>query len=169
VTPSSAISATIRDFRPEDAAACLKLYREGLIGGTVAENDTGLDVENIPQAYLSSPRNHFWVAEDGGQVVGMVGVQSHEDGVGEIRRLRVRKDHHQRGIGMALMETALKFCLEKQYLKVMLDTYMEREPAMELFARFGFRHLRTRQLVRRALMYFYLDLYAGQPKSKREP
>lgn len=165
MTTSPVIPATIRDFRPGDAAACLKLYREGLIGGTVAENDTGLDVENIPEAYLSSPRNHFWVADSNGQVVGMVGVQSHEDGVGEIRRLRVRKDHRQHGIGLALMETSLKFCVEKQYLKVMLNTYMEREPALALFARFGFRHLRTRELGRRALMYFYLDLYSGPPKS----
>src|ERR1041384_1895783 len=95
---------TIRSFRPSDQAACQTLYREGLVGGSIAENDTGLDIDDIQSAYMSAPGNHFWVAElPDGEIVGTIGVQHHDEGVGEIRRLRVRQDHRRRGIGSALM------------------------------------------------------------------
>jgi hypothetical protein len=37
----------IRSFRPADLPACRKLYIEGLLGGSLAENDTGLDIDDI--------------------------------------------------------------------------------------------------------------------------
>jgi hypothetical protein len=37
----------IRSFRREDLPACTRLYREGLIGGRIAENDTGLGIYAI--------------------------------------------------------------------------------------------------------------------------
>src|SRR5438093_1682876 len=129
----------VRSFRPDDLSACRKLYVEGLLGGKLAENDTGLDIDDIDAAYMRTPGNHFWVAESmpgaigpERQVVGMIGLQHHEQGVGEIRRLRVRSDVRRRGIGTKLVEAALKFCHEHGYLKITLDTFMEREPAIKL-------------------------------------
>lgn len=157
----------IRSFRPSDQPACQTLYREGLIGGSIAPNDTGLDIDDIQSAYMNAPGNHFWVAETSdGRLVGMVGVQHYDEGVGEIRRLRVGQNYRRRGIGSALMETALRFCQEKQYLKITLDTYMEREPAVKLFEKFRFRHQRTRTVGDKELMYFYLDLYQGDSRPK---
>ena len=156
-------SWTIRDFRSSDLPACRKLYREGLIAGKLAENDTGMDIDDIEWAYVRPPGNNFWVAETAdGQVVGMIGVQAHEEGCGEIRRLRVRGDHRRRGIGSALVEAALRFCQEKGYIKIELDTFVEREAAIRLFEKFHFRHSRTRKVGGKELMYFYLDLYMGE-------
>ena len=152
----------IRSFRAEDLPACTMLYREGLLGGRIAENDTGLDIDDIELAYMSHPGSHFWVAEsvdEPRQILGMIGVQHHEDNVGEIRRLRVRQDMRRRGIGSALVETALKFCQERGYLKIALDTFMEREPAVKLFEKFHFRHSRSRTFAEKEIMHFYLDLY----------
>jgi ribosomal protein S18 acetylase RimI-like enzyme len=157
----------VRSFRPDDLPACRRLYREGLIGGEIAENDTGLDVDDIDSVYMHSPGNHFWVAENPeGQVVGMVGVQHwEEESAGQIRRLRVAEDHRRRGVGTALVETALKFCQENHYLKITLDTFMEREPAIQLFKKFRFRHESTRLVGNKELMYFYMDLYVGSPRA----
>ncbi|MEO6437075.1 MAG: GNAT family N-acetyltransferase [Tepidisphaeraceae bacterium] len=156
----------IRPFRREDMPACEQLYREGLLGGKIAENDTALDIDDIESAYMNSPGSHFWVVEvpgDGNghapQVVGMIGVQHHEESVGEIRRLRVRHDLRRRGIGSALVEIALKFCQDQGYLKIALDTFMEREPAVKLFEKFHFRHSRTRSVMGKDVLHFYLDLY----------
>src|SRR5687768_8209208 len=89
----------VRSFRPSDLPACRKLYLEGLIGGRIAENDTGLDIDDIEQAYMNVPGCHFWVAElPTGEVAGMIGVQNHDEGIGEIRRLRVAKEHRRKGI-----------------------------------------------------------------------
>ena len=177
------IGFVLRSYRPCDAAACRRLFVEGLIGGRIADGDAGADVEQIEQHYLARPGNHFWVAElagpthgdgptgDGtgnysrsgtgvtGEVVGMVGVRHHSDGTGEIRRLRVDERFRRRGIGSALMEQALRFCQQQGYLRIILDTFMEREPAVRLFEKFRFRHGRTRGLGEKDLLYFYLDLY----------
>src|SRR4051812_47646709 len=159
----------IRSYRPEDRDACRSLYVDGLVGGKIAANDTGLDIDDIPAAYLGSHDDHFWVAENpDGKIVGMIGVQRCEDSMGEIRRLRVRKDSRRRGVGSALMETAIKFCRERQFLKITLDTFMDRDPAIRLFEKFAFNHSRTRTVGEKELLYFYLDLYQGEgPKRRR--
>jgi ribosomal protein S18 acetylase RimI-like enzyme len=164
------IPITVRSFKHEDLPACKRLYVEGLLGGKLAENDTGLDIEDIESAYMKTDGNHFWIAEvpinNGPEIVGMVGVQHHEQGVGEIRRLRVRSDMRRRGIGSRLMEAALKFCQDRGYLKITLDTFIEREAAIKLFEKFRFRHSRTRNVSGKDLMYFYLDLYS---QDQRQP
>lgn len=163
------IPATIRSFRPSDQQACLALYIDGLLGGSIAENDTGYDIDHIEEAYLKSPGNHFWVAESPhGHIIGTIGVQHYEDGVGEIRRLRVRRDYRRRKIGTALLETALRYCQEKGYLKIILDTFIDREPAMRLFEKFRFHLSRTRRVGSKELVYFYFDLYAGAAHARAQ-
>ena len=165
---SADIPVKIRPFQPGDQPACRLLYRDGLLGGhLLAGNDTGFDIDDIAAAYIGPPGSCFLVAENGaGDVVGMIGVQNHDAGTGEVRRLRVRADSQRRGIGSALLEAALQFCQENNYLKVTLDTYIDRAPAMRLFEKFRFRHQRTRTVGDKDLMYFYLDLYAGQARQE---
>ena len=156
----------IRTFREADLSACRKLYVEGLLGGKLAENDTGFDIDDILSAYLKSTGSHFWVAERvHGEIVGMIGVQQHEAGLGEIRRLRVSQEHRRRGIGSALVETAVRYCSENGYLKVALDTFVDREPAIKLFEKFHFHHSRTRQIGEKELLYFYMDLYQSEKRT----
>jgi ribosomal protein S18 acetylase RimI-like enzyme len=162
------IPVTIRSYTPADEQACRALYRDGLLGGQLAENDTGLDIDDIESAYMKTDGNHFWVSEaKDGRVVGMIGVQHHEQGVGEIRRLRVASDVRRRGIGTKLVEVAVKFCADQQYLKITLDTFVDREPAIKLFEKFRFRHDRTRNVAGKDLLYFYLDIY-GREKQEKE-
>ena len=113
------IPVRIQPFDRADAAACRSLYRDGLLGGTLAANDSGLDIDDITAAYMQSPGNHFWIAKlDDGQIVGMIGVQQSEQGVGEIRRLRVDQAYRRRGIGSKLVEQALRWCESQNYLKI---------------------------------------------------
>lgn len=159
------MSFTIREFSPPDLAACQVLYRDGLLGGAIPENDTGMDIHDIAAAY-APPENRFWVAVVDSQVVGMIGVQHHDQDVGEIRRLRVRPDHQRKGIGKALIETAVKFCQDRAYLKITLDTFMDRDAAISLFKKFRFTHSRSKHMAGKELMYFYLDLYkTDRPKA----
>ncbi len=155
----------IRSFQSKDTESCRRLYTEGLIGGGIAPNDTGWDIDNIEQVYMKSPGNHFWVVTaDSGDVVGMLGVQHHESGVGEIRRLRVAQDHRRKGLGTALMEMALRFCQQNGDVKVTLDTVMSKDDAVPLFERFHFRFHSEKQIGDKQLLYFYVDLYSGEKK-----
>jgi ribosomal protein S18 acetylase RimI-like enzyme len=97
----------------------------------------------------------------------MIGVQHHEQGKAEIRRLRVREDLFRRNeIGTRLLETALRFCKEQHYLKVTLDTFIERESAIKLFEKFHFRLDRAKSFSGKDLLYFYLDLYGSEKQRK---
>jgi GNAT superfamily N-acetyltransferase len=98
----------------------------------------------------------------------MIGVEVHERGVGEIRRLRVREDARRRGIGTRLMEVAVKFCADQQVLKLTLDTFIDREPAIKLFEKFRFRHDRTKKVGEKDLLYFYLDIYGRDRGPQQE-
>jgi GNAT superfamily N-acetyltransferase len=123
-------------------------------------------MDDIESVYIKTPGNHFWVAElSSGEVIGMIGVQHHDEGVGFIRRLRVAEIHKGRGIGRSLLEMALRYCQENGYLKITLDTYITPEFAITLFSKYHFRLDRARTISGKNLMYFYLDLYGRDDKS----
>ena len=126
------------------------------------------DIENIKEAYLNDNDNHFWVAETGGQVLGMIGVARDEGHTAEIRRLRVEKEWQQSLMGIRLIEAALAHCKKHGYLKVVLDTRFEHGAAHNLFERFGFHHTRTKNIHGKDLLEFYLDLYRAPKKESHE-
>jgi len=157
----------IRTYQPADQPAVSRLYVSGLLAGQIATNDTGADIEMIEEAYLNAEKAGFWVAEVDGKVVGMVGVAEDEPNVAEIRRLRVEREFQSKGIGTMLLEEALGFCRHHSYLKVRLDTRIEKDTATDLFDRFGFQHHRSRDVPGKELLEFYLDLYR-EPKPDDE-
>ena len=154
---------TVRTFESGDQKAVSRLYGEGLLAGQIAPNDTGADIDNIPEAYFNEEHNHFWVAECDGNVLGMIGVACDEQHTAEIRRLRVEKDYQQTQIAERLVQTALAHCKHHGYLKIRLDTRFDPDAVVDLFDRFGFQHTRTKSLHGKDLLEFYLDLYR-QPK-----
>ncbi|MEO1237784.1 MAG: GNAT family N-acetyltransferase [Planctomycetota bacterium] len=152
----------VRSFVPHDQGCVLRLYRDGLLDGQIAPNDTGADLDHVAEAYFDEPRHHFWVAENSAGVVGMIGVGSDEPHTAEVRRLRV-DPHHQEGPTAALLlDTALNHCKNHGYLKVCLDTRYEKTAALDHFERLGFQHTRTRTAPGKEVLEFYLDLYRQQ-------
>lgn len=146
-----------------DHPAIIELFREGLDEGHIRANDTGADVANLSDAYFSDDgESGFWVARYHGEVIGMIGVQKTSENTAEVRRLRVREGYRRRGVGTRLMESALTFCQEHSYLKVVLDVRIERGPAIALFEKFGFVLARTREIDGRKMLDFYVDLYREQ-------
>lgn len=154
-------SIQVRAYRETDQAVVARLYTDGLLSGQIAPNDTGADIENIRDAYFDQPANHFWIAEENGVPVGMIGVFC--DGqTAEIRRLRVQKDRQNSASAARLVETALAHIKHHGFLKVVLDTHFEAS-AQSLFEHFGFHHTRTKNAHGKDIFEFYLDLYR-QPK-----
>lgn len=149
----------VRSYQDADHEQVTRLYDEGLLAGQIAPNDSGADLDYIREAYFDSERHHFWVAENGGRCVGMIGVASDEDHTAEIRRLRVAKDLQGTGIAAQLLETAISHCKHHGYLKIRLDTRFEKDEAVGLFDRVGFQHTRTRPTPGKETLEFYLDLY----------
>ena len=76
-------------------------------------------------------------------------------------RLRVDPGYRSRGIGRRLVEHAIEYCRQRSYLKVILDSYVERRDAIALFERLGFRPAGEKTRAGKQVLDFYLDLYSG--------
>ncbi|MDG1838847.1 MAG: GNAT family N-acetyltransferase [Phycisphaerales bacterium] len=151
----------IRLATDADIPALRDLFEAGVYEGQVQINDTGADIEQLHEAYFSAAAaGSFWVAEQNGDIAGMIGVQRLDDSVAEVRRLRVRPQFRRQGIASALMEHAIRFCRDHDYLKVVLDVRVERQPAIQLFEKFGFYLSQVREQDGRRTLDFFVDLYS---------
>ena len=138
----------IRTFRPADAGAVRLLFAQSLLDfagnstqavESYVESSLADDLADIPLHYLRSPGDHFWVAEDEGQIKGMVGIQGRDEREAELRRMSVARDARRQGIGWALLETTETFCREQGYQQIRLTTVTLLQPAIAMYIRFGYR------------------------------
>ncbi len=159
----------VRTYHVQDQPTVLHLYDHGLLAGQIAPNDTGADVDNVQEAYLSEEGNHFWVAELDGHVVGMIGVAKEDHHLAEVRRLRVAPEHQHLPIASALLDMALAHCKRHGFLKIVLDTRLNTQSdAIKLLDRAGFQHTRTKNTQGKEVLEFYVDLYR-KPEQQAHP
>lgn len=152
-------SMEIRTAQASDIPVLRELFERSRLEGQTRENDTGADLDHLIEGYFECKDSCFWVAELNDFIVGMIGVQRIDENAAEMRRLRVRDEFRRNGIGSRLMEHAIAFCREREFLKVVLDVRIERVSAISMFDTFGFLHGRERVIKGRKLRDFYLDLY----------
>jgi ribosomal protein S18 acetylase RimI-like enzyme len=156
----------VRLAERRDLDAIWVLYQASAIDGQNRFNDSGADIVQLEEAYLSDGgESGFWVALLGDRVIGMVGVQRTDRDTAEVRRLRVGIPYRRHGVGTILMKHAMAFCQDRGYLKIILDVRVERTEAIKLFERFGFIHFRTREIDGYRTLYFIRDLYTGETRS----
>ena len=157
--PETTEDLSIRPATPEDAEDALELFNEDMRALTSVERLEDDDLRSLGRTYLEPADSGFWIAELDGEVVGMIGVRAGNDHAAEICRLRVRLDHRRKGVGTRLLERAVGHCRERGLLKISLDVLPDRRPAIDLFAKTGFRLNREREVANRIQMDFYIDLY----------
>ena len=103
------------------------------------------DLIDLRTHYFSSLKSHFWVAEVGGEVKGMVGVQSTGEGTAELRRMSVAREVRRLGIGSRLLEVAEDFCKGLGHKRLKLTTVTLLVPAIALYENCGFTLQGTEQ------------------------
>jgi GNAT superfamily N-acetyltransferase len=165
-TPDSfdAGEVMIRLAEEEDHAVIREMFRKSMAEGQLRGNDTGADIENLREGYFADDgASGFWVASHRGDIIGMIGVQKTRENTAELRRLYVRVGYRRQHVGTLLIEHAIDFCRQQGYLKVILDVRLERSPAIAILQKFGFTHVRTREIDGYKRLDFYLDLYR-EPK-----
>ena len=101
------------------------------------------DMADITRSYLNA-HGSFWVAESGGQVVGIVAAQPVKDpplGRKQLQlfRLSVSSQHRGQGIAKALVRTVLQFARDQGYSDVVLETGSVQHSAQALYQAMGFR------------------------------
>ncbi|XP_057639539.1 probable N-acetyltransferase CML1 [Chionomys nivalis] len=101
------------------------------------------DMIDITKSYLNA-HGSFWVAESGGEVVGIVGCLPVKDSpLGmkqlELFHLSVSSQHRGQGIAKALVRTVLQFARDQGCSDVVLGTSVLQRGAMALYLSMGFR------------------------------
>lgn len=160
---------TIRTYTAADQSAVTALYSRGLLSGEHDANDSGADLDFMEEAYFSDPRDHFWVAELDGRIVGTIGV-AHEEAIAQVRRLRVAPELQHTSLAVELLDTALRHCRTHGFLKVVLDTHMDATRAIALLDECGFQFARNKNVGGKDLLEFYFNIYRKhEPEPRRKP
>lgn len=161
----SGCEPTIRTYRATDHAAVSDLYYSGLLAGSTDFNDTAADLDFMEEAYFSQEKDHFWVAECEGQVVGCVGLV-HDGNMAQVRRLRVAPRLQETSLAVQLLDTALKHCRKHGALKVVLDTRMDSDRAIALLQTSGFQFSGGKQIQGKEVLEFYFNIYRKSDPSE---
>ena len=157
----------IRSFQTRDLETVRTLFSQGLmefaqgyereVGGYIQEslND---DLTDIDASYMDDPANHFWVADEDGEVKGMVGVQRRSGQEAELRRMSVASTARRRGIGLMLLKTVEAFCRDRGHQRIQLTTVSLLEPAIAMYRRFGFELTGEESYGRISAQHYVKDL-----------
>ncbi|XP_052575542.1 N-acetyltransferase 8-like [Peromyscus californicus insignis] len=102
------------------------------------------DMADITKSYLSVSGSGFWVAESGGQVVGIVAarpVKAPPSGRKQLElfRLSVSSQHRGQGMAKALVRTVLQFARDQGYSDLVLETSVIQQGAVSLYEAMGFQ------------------------------
>lgn len=118
------------------------------------------DLNDISGNYQSSNKTNFWVAEtfaaDGKKIIGTIAIVSKLNGMAEasnvayLRRMSVVKSCRRQGIANCLLNTAVQFCKECNYVHVELITTKVHQAAIQLYLKSGF-------YCRRYTPHYYLN------------
>ena len=100
------------------------------------------DLKDIDKTYMSIDKCHMWVAEWGGNVVGMVGLvhnEGHKPGVAELQRMSVSPVCRRMGIARKLLDELLQHAKKQGFEKIVLTTTSAQTPAIGLYKKYGFK------------------------------
>jgi GNAT superfamily N-acetyltransferase len=138
----SIVSAAVDDV-PAVIALIGRVYQEY---GFVWEPETEVPDLLTFDRHYQAPRGAFFVAREGGRLVGSVGVERLDDGTAELHRLYLDADLRGRGTGRLLVDTVLGWCRTEDVGHLILWSDTRFDLAHRLYERMGFRRTGERVL-----------------------
>ncbi|HBB87146.1 MAG TPA: GNAT family N-acetyltransferase [Blastocatellia bacterium] len=99
------------------------------------------ELAGLPGDY-APPSGRLFLADDGDQVMGCIALRKIGDGVGEIKRLYVRPEFRDHGLGRSLIEKLIAAAKQIGYASLRLDTLSGKmDQAMAMYRSFGFQEI----------------------------
>lgn len=133
--------AIVRRFVPEDAdrvqRLVLAIQREEF--GVPVTLEEQPDLRDVP-TYYEKDRGAFWVAVDGSNLVGTIGLLDIGHGQGALRKMFVAPSHRGAavGVGAALLRTCLEWATTAGMHDVLLGTTEQFRAAHRFYEKWGF-------------------------------
>jgi N-acetylglutamate synthase-like GNAT family acetyltransferase len=151
----------VRSFQASDRLPVLRLHAAAAPGGFV-DCDCATNIDQIEETYFRRPQDHFWFAELQGRIVGTVAIYVHDDNVAHLYCLRAVDDSTDHAIRKGLVQVAASHAHHHGCLKLVVhapDAQVDIGRAAEFLHRLGFEFSRHRQVDKRTVLEFYLNLY----------
>jgi putative acetyltransferase len=130
----------IVEFEPQFASPVRELiqdiYREFGFGPDVTP-DSDPDLFDVTGVY--SGRSRFWLAMDSERLIGTGALREKAPELAEVKRMYLLSAYRGRGIGLALLEKAVRFAREQGYRRLQLETVAGLKQALRLYERYGFQ------------------------------
>jgi ribosomal protein S18 acetylase RimI-like enzyme len=95
------------------------------------------DLDDIEGIYLND-RGDFIMGTIENEIVAMGALQKVSADLGEIKRIRVRRDYQKQGYGGKILAKLISRARELGYTELCLDTLADNTPARRLFEKGGF-------------------------------
>jgi GNAT superfamily N-acetyltransferase len=145
------VQLEIRAFRPADAAQVRDLFIrvnrllappemkdtfEGYIASSLRD-----EIDRIEE-YYSEREGGFWVAVEGGRIIGMFGLEPSSASAMELRRMYVDPDARRRGIARAMLRYAEDECRRRNRPTMDLSTSELQSDALSLYRSAGYELVR---------------------------
>jgi len=131
----------IRCYEARDHDDVWRLHLEGVQQTGLEYRDAAKgyedDLHSIDETYLSAGCN-FWVIEAPDGLAAIAAIARVDAKTGRLRRMRVTEAWRRRGLAKALLDTAVEFCRESGYDRVILDTTKQQPAAHKLYEGYGF-------------------------------
>ncbi|MCH9276718.1 GNAT family N-acetyltransferase [Bifidobacterium amazonense] len=137
------MSVTIREYRPDDAAATMRVFRRAVAG--IASRDYDDEQIRVWSDHTGTPAAwngrrmaaHTWVAERQGEVIGFIDV----DDAGYVDMLFVDPACARQGVAARLFDQVERFAAEHGFERFTVHASIT---ARRFFASRGFRTVKTR-------------------------
>ncbi len=110
------------------------------LGFSLDFQDFEAEVQALPGEY-ALPRGALFVAWVGGRAAGCVGLRPLDSETCEMKRLYVRPEYRDRGVGRALAERVVEEAKALGYRRMRLDTVGSMTAALGLYRSMGFREI----------------------------
>ena len=131
---------SLRLFQKEDAEGVRNLILNILSNEYPFDKSaySDSDLYKISETY-GGKGDAFFVIEDGGEIVGTVGVKGESSSEALLRRFFVDLKHRKKGYGSGLLDKAIDFCKDKGYKKIYFRCTDRMSAAMHLCLKRGFK------------------------------
>lgn len=94
------------------------------------------DLYQIPSIYKN--RGCFWLALEGEQLVGTIGIKETNKDKAKLKRMFVDKKYRGTGIAKLLLDTAINFAKFNKYKEIVLNTHINMKRAHGFYEKNGF-------------------------------
>lgn len=119
---------------------------------------TDADLADIQASYFDNGGRFDVLVNDGGDIVGTVGLFSLSSDICELRKMYLHPAHRGRGHGKRILDFSIQNALNMGFKRVILETASVLKEAIVLYERFGFRPLEAHNLADRCDQAYFLDL-----------